>query len=136
MTQALTPGMVRLIEEPSFAQLATINPDGSPQLTEVWIDTDARHLLVNVADGRQKVRNVRRDPRVTVQVIDPMNAYRLLVVAGRVIEVTEQGADDHIDKLAKKYLGQDRYPWRAPGETRLILKIAPEKVRSGAVPLD
>jgi PPOX class probable F420-dependent enzyme len=136
MTPTLTPGMVRLIEEPSYAQLATLNPDGSPQLTEVWIDTDGTHLLVNVADGRQKVKNVRRDPRVAVQVIDPTNAYRLLVVSGRVIEVTEQGADDHIDKLAKKYLGQDRYPWRAPGEKRLILKIAPERVRPGAAPLD
>lgn len=136
MAQGLTPGMIRLIKEPSFAQIATLNRDGSPHLTEVWIDTDGTHLLVNVADTRQKTKNVQRDPRVAVHVIDPTNAYRLVSVNGRVVEVTPDGADEHIDQLAKKYLGQDRYPWRNPAEQRLILKILPEKVRTGAVPLD
>jgi PPOX class probable F420-dependent enzyme len=128
--------MIRLVEEPSYAQIATLNPDGSPHLTEVWVDTDGSHLLVNVADTRQKTKNVRRDPRVAVQVIDPTNAWRLITVTGRVVEITAEGADEHIDKLAKKYLGQERYPWRNPAEQRLILKILPEKVRLGSVPLE
>ncbi|GIW12236.1 MAG: PPOX class F420-dependent enzyme [Dehalococcoidia bacterium] len=134
--QPLTAGMVRLAREPSFAQLATINPDGSPQLSQVWVDTDGQYLLVNTAAGRQKVRNVRRDPRVALQVIDPRDAYRLFVAQGRVVEITTVGADEHIDRLAQKYLGQERYPWRRPGEQRLILKIAPERIRTGATPLD
>ena len=89
-------------------------------------------MIFNTAKGRQKDRNIRRDPRVSLSILDPDNPYRYLEVRGRVIEITEEGADEHIDKLAKKYLGVDIYPYRQPGEVRLILKIVPERVRAQA----
>jgi PPOX class probable F420-dependent enzyme len=102
-------------------------PDGSPQITQVWVDTDGEHVLVNTADGRQKTKNVRRDPRVAVNVVDPNNAWRLAMVRGRVVDVTTEGADRLIDELAKKYLDADTYPFRDPSEVRVTLKILPEK---------
>ncbi len=128
MATTLSAGLQQLLREPVHCQLATLMPDGSPQLTQVWVDTDGEHILVNTADGRQKVRNVRRDPRVAVNVVDPTNAWRLASVRGRVVAVTSDGADALIDHLAHKYLGADRYPFRQPGEVRLTLKIAPEHV--------
>jgi PPOX class probable F420-dependent enzyme len=117
-----------LLQKPAFANLATLNPDGSPQVTPVWVDFDGTNLVVNTARGRMKDRNLQRDPRVAVSIADPENPYRYMGVQGRVIEMTESGADAHIDKMAKKYLGKDMYPFRAPGEVRVIVKIAPEKV--------
>jgi len=102
--------------------------DGSPQVTPVWVDFDGKYILVNTAEGRQKPRNVRKDPRVAIEVTSRDDPYRMVTVRGRVVEVTTDGADDLIDKLAKKYLGQDKYPFRAPGEQRLTLKIEPEYV--------
>jgi PPOX class probable F420-dependent enzyme len=116
----------KLFREPNFAHLATIMPDGSPQVTPVWVDFDGRYILVNTAEGRQKPKNIRRDPRVAIDVISQAEPYRMVTVRGRVVEVTHDGADDLIDKLAKKYLGQDKYPFRAPGEQRVIFKIEPE----------
>ena len=116
-----------LFQKKAFASLATIMPDGKPQVTPVWIDYDGKHLLVNSAKGRVKDRNMRRDPRVSLALIDPDNPYRHVAVQGRVVEVTEAGADQHIDKMAKKYLGQDKYPFRQPGEVRVIYKIEPER---------
>jgi PPOX class probable F420-dependent enzyme len=84
------------------------------------------HVVFNSAKGRQKDRNIRRDPRVALAIIDPDNPYRYLEIRGRVVEITEQGADAHIDKLAKKYLGVDKYPYRQAGETRVMYKIQPE----------
>jgi len=118
----------KLFREPNFAHLATLMPDGSPQVTPVWVDYDGRHILVNTAEGRQKPRNIRRDPRVAIDIISREDPYRMVTVRGRVVEVTSEGADDHIDKLAKKYLGQDKYPFRAPGERRVIFRIEPESV--------
>ena len=118
----------KLFREPNFAHLATIMPDGSPQVTPVWVDFDGRYILVNTAEGRQKPRNIRRDPRVAIDIIGREDPYRMVTVRGRVVEVTHDGADEHIDKLAKKYLGQDKYPFRAPGERRVMFKIEPEYV--------
>jgi PPOX class probable F420-dependent enzyme len=101
-------------------------PDGQPQVTPVWVDYDGKNVIFNSAKGRQKDRNVRRDPRVAVAVFDPDNPYRYLEVRGKVVEITEQGADAHIDKMAKKYMGVDKYPYRQPGEVRVIYKIQPE----------
>ncbi len=115
-------------EKRAFGHLATLMPDGSPQVTPVWIDFDGTHVLVNSARGRQKDRNMRRDPRVAIEVSDPENPYRYVQIRGRVVEITEEGADEHIDRLAKKYRGLDRYPWRRPGEVRVIYKILPEHV--------
>ncbi len=117
-----------LFQKKAFASLATVMRDGSPQVTPVWFDWDGSHLRINSAKGRVKDRNMRRTPRVALAILDPDNPYRHLAIRGRVVEVTEQGADAHIDALAKKYLGQDRYPHRRPGEVRVIYKVQPERV--------
>lgn len=118
-----------LIERPNFAHLATLMPDGSPQVTPVWVDLDGDTILINTAEGRVKTRNLDRDPRVALSIADQQNPYRYIQVRGRVVERTHEGADAHIDKLAKKYLGQDRYPFRRPGEQRVIFRIQPEHVQ-------
>ena len=117
-----------LFNKRAFASLGTLMPDGSPQVTPVWVDIENGHLLFNSARGRQKDKNVRRDPRVTLALIDPENPYRYLEVRGRVVEITEKGAAQHIDKLAKKYLGVDKYPYAQPGEVRVLYRIEPEHV--------
>jgi PPOX class probable F420-dependent enzyme len=119
-----------LLKKPAFANLATLNADGSPQVTPVWVDFDGKHVLVNTARGRVKARNLAREPRVALSIADPENPYRYLGTQGRVVEMTEAGSDAHIDAMAKKYLGKDTYPFRAPGEVRVIVKIAPEKVHA------
>jgi PPOX class probable F420-dependent enzyme len=116
-----------LFQKKAFASLATLMPDGKPQVTPVWVDFDGKRLLVNSAKGRVKDRNMRRDPRVSLALIDPDNPYRHLLVQGHVVEITEDGADQHIDKMAKKYLDQDKYPFRQPGEVRVIYKIEPDR---------
>jgi PPOX class probable F420-dependent enzyme len=105
-------------------------PDGSPHLTQVWLDTDGTHVLVNTVAGHQKVRNVRRDPRVAVNVHDPARPYRIANIRGRVVELTTEGADAHIDDLARRYLGVDAYPFRRPGQQRIILKIEPRRINT------
>jgi PPOX class probable F420-dependent enzyme len=117
-----------LTSKPAFANLATLNSDGSPQVTPVWVDFDGSSIIVNTAKGRVKTKNLARDPRVALAIVDPGNPYRHLAVQGRVTEMTEKGGDAHIDKMAKKYLGKDIYPGRAPGEVRVIVKISPDKV--------
>ena len=128
MAVELSAGVKKLFQEPNFGHLATVMPDGSPQVTPMWVDFDGKHILVNTAEGRQKPRNIRRDPRVAIDVISQSNAYAFASVRGRVVEITTEGAEEHIDRLAKKYIGQDTYPWRQPGEQRIILKIEPERV--------
>lgn len=112
----------------AFASLATLMPDGQPQVTPVWFDYDGKNLIFNSALGRQKDRNVRRDPRVAMTIVDPENPYRYLEVRGKVVNITQEGADNHINKLAKKYLGKDVYPFRQPGEVRVLYTVRPEKV--------
>ena len=119
-----------ILTKPAFANLATLNPDGGPQVTPVWVDFDGSHVIVNTARGRVKAKNLAREPRVALSIADPENPYRYLGVQGRVVEMTEQGGDAHIDKMAKKYLGKDSYPFRKPGEVRIIVKIAPDKVHT------
>ncbi len=116
-----------LFQKKAFAQLATLMPDGSPHVSPVWCDYDGQHVIINTAKGRVKDRNMRRDPRVGLDIVDPDNPYRHLSIRGRVVDITEKGADQHIDKMAKKYLGQDKYPGRTPGEVRVIYKIEPER---------
>jgi PPOX class probable F420-dependent enzyme len=128
MSVSLSPGLLNLLREPVYCQVATLMPDDSPQITQVWVDTDGEHILINTAEGRQKTRNVRRDPRVAVNVVDPANAWRLATIRGRVVDITTDGADDLIDQLARKYLGVESYPFRNPEETRVTLKIAPERI--------
>ena len=116
---------VDLFSKKAFANLATVNPDGTPQVTPVWVDYDGTHVLVNSARGRRKDKNMETNPAVALSILDPDNPYRYLEVRGRVAEITEVGADEHIDKMAKKYLGQDKYPGRQPGEVRVLFKIQP-----------
>jgi PPOX class probable F420-dependent enzyme len=116
-----------LFQKKAFAHLATVNADGTPQVTPVWIDFDGIHVRFNTAKGRVKDRNLRRAPKVALAIMDPDNPYRYLRISGRVVEVTEQGADQHIDTLAKKYIGQDRYPFRQPDEVRVLYKVLPER---------
>jgi len=116
-----------LFDKKAFGAFTTLNADGSPQTSPVWVDYQQGQVWVNSAIGRLKDRNVRRDPRVAVAIIDPENAYRYVEVRGRVREITQTGADEHIDKMAKKYLGQDKYPFRQPGEQRVLYKIDIEK---------
>jgi PPOX class probable F420-dependent enzyme len=117
-----------LFEKKTFAQLATIMQDGSPQVTPVWWEFDGKHVVINSAKGRTKDLNMRRNPNVALSIQDPENPYRHLSVKGKVVEITENGADAHIDKLAKKYIGKDVYPNRRPGEVRVIYRILPEKI--------
>ncbi len=116
-----------LFEKKAFANLATVNADGTPQVTPVWIDYDGDYVLVNSARGRRKDRNMERNRAVALSIQDPDNPYRYLEVRGSVAEITEQNADKHIDKMAKKYIGQDKYPWSKPDEVRVIYKIKPER---------
>ena len=117
-----------ILDKRGFAHLATPMKDGSPQVTPVWFDYDGNHIRINSAKGRLKDKNMRRDKRVALSIQDPDNPYRYIAVRGAIDEITEDGADAHIDALAKKYLGKDRYPFRGPGEVRVIYKIRPEKI--------
>jgi len=119
-----------LLHKKSFAHLATVNADGSPQVTPVWVDSDGTNVFVNTAKGRVKAKNLERNTRVALSIPDPDNPYRYLGIQGRVTKVTEQGADAHIDKMAKKYLDKDKYPFRQPGEVRLLVTIQPDKVHT------
>lgn len=117
-----------LFEKKTFAHLATLMPDGSPQVTPVWVDFDGSHIIVNSARGRQKDRNMRRNHSVSLVLSDPKNPYRYLEVRGRVATITEDGAGEHIDKMAKKYLGVDKYPHLAVNEVRVLYRIEPQHV--------
>ncbi|HEY8491710.1 MAG TPA: PPOX class F420-dependent oxidoreductase [Dehalococcoidia bacterium] len=128
MGAAVPEPVARLLQEPNIAHLATLMPDGSPQVTPVWVDFDGVYVLVNTAEGRQKERNVRRDARVAVEVMRQDNPYYWAAIRGRVVDLVHEGADEHIDRLARKYLGRDRYPARDPNERRIVLKIEPERV--------
>jgi PPOX class probable F420-dependent enzyme len=112
----------------AFANLATVMGNGSPQVTPLWFDFDGKYIRVNSARGRVKDRNMRRDPRVALSILDPDNPYRYLAIRGRVIKITEEGAVEHINALAKKYRGMDTYRSPRPDELRIIYVIEPRRV--------
>ncbi len=119
----------RLIEEPNFGFVATVMEDGSPQVSPVWVDLENGHVVFNTAIGRVKEKNMRRDPRVSISIANRENQYEKVDIRGRVVDFVEgEEADRHIDKMAQKYIGEEKYPWKAPGEQRVIVKIAPERV--------
>ncbi len=122
---------VPLLEGRHLAHVATINADGSPQVTPVWVDHDGDTVLINTARGRIKDRNLARDPRVAISIVDAANPYQPLTIKGRAVELTEEGADAHIDLLAKRYLDEDVYPFRQPGEVRVLVRIEPDRVSYG-----
>ena len=117
-----------LTTKKAFAHLATINPKGGPQVTPVWFDFDGHYIRINSARGRVKDRNMRRDPRVALSILDPDNPYRYVTIGGRVVKITEEGAVDHINALAKKYRGVDSYRGGRPGEVRVMYLIEPRRV--------
>lgn len=126
----LPEGLIALLHQPSLCFLATLMPDGSPQMTETWVDTDGEHVIINTVQGSQKARNVDRDPRVAVSVSDPANPSRYYEIRGRVINVTTEGGAEHIEALAQRYLGAP-YPWYGGREqVRVILTISADKIRT------
>jgi PPOX class probable F420-dependent enzyme len=125
----LPPAVKQLFEGKNFAHVATVMPDGSPQVTLVWIDVEGDRIIVNTAEGRAKPRNVRRDPRVAISIADQQNPYRAAFIRGRVVEITREGAEDHIDKMAKKYTGAERYADHSPDRPRVLLIIEADYIR-------
>ncbi|MGC4759456.1 PPOX class F420-dependent oxidoreductase [Micromonospora trifolii] len=126
----LPDDLLTLLREPSTCFVTTLMPDGSPQLTQTWVDTDGTHILINTVETHQKTRNVRRDPRVAVAISDPQKPGRYHEVRGRVVRASTEGAAEHIDQLAQRYLGGP-YPWfGGRDQVRIILTIEPDRVRS------
>lgn len=120
---------IKLLREGrNFGTVATLMADGSPQASVVWVDTDGKNVIFNTAEGRFKLKHLRRDPRVAVVVYNADMPYQQVMIRGKAIEFTHEGADEHINKLSKKYLDLDEYPYRQPGEQRVIIKIEPERV--------
>jgi PPOX class probable F420-dependent enzyme len=119
-----------LQQKKAFAHIATVMPDGSPQVTPVWFDFANGHVRVNTAKGRVKARNLREGSRVALSILDPDNPYRYMQIRGRVAQMREQGAGEHIDLLAHKYLGKDKYPFAQPGEVRVMYEIEPLAVQT------
>ncbi|HEX3790835.1 MAG TPA: TIGR03618 family F420-dependent PPOX class oxidoreductase [Pseudonocardiaceae bacterium] len=124
----LPEGLLDLLSQPSLCYIATTMPDGSPQLTQTWVDTDGKHILVNSVQGFRKIRNIKRDPRVALNVSDAGNPSRYYAIRGRVLDVTTDGAVDHVEKLAQRYLGRP-YPWYGGrDQVRLLLTIEADKI--------
>jgi PPOX class probable F420-dependent enzyme len=120
------PGSVKkLIEAKTYANIATMMPDGTPQVTQTWVDHEGDFVLINTFEGSQKYRNVKRNPKVALDIVDPMNPYNVAFIRGVVKEVTFVGAEEHVDRMAKKYLGTDTYGMRRPGVRRVLIKIEP-----------
>ncbi|MFY9608991.1 MAG: PPOX class F420-dependent oxidoreductase [Blastocatellia bacterium] len=127
MSQVIPEKYLDLFQKKAFASLATVMPDGTPQVTPVWVDYDGKYVIVNSARGRRKDKNVGQNSSVALSIMDPDNPYRYLEVRGRVAEITEEGADQHIDRMAKKYMGVEKYPYRQPSEVRVMFKIEPTR---------
>jgi PPOX class probable F420-dependent enzyme len=128
MTELPEHALKLLNEGKNFASVATLMPDGSPQVSSVWIESDGKHVIFNTAEGRTKIQNLRRDPRIAVSVTNYENPYEQVIIRGRVVKITHEGADLDIDQLAEKYLCVDKYPFHDSGGQRFIVKIAPEHV--------
>jgi PPOX class probable F420-dependent enzyme len=123
------PNIRRLFESKNFVFLSSLMKDGSPQVTPMWVDIENGYILVNTAIGRLKQKNTSLDPRVALAIAGQNNPYHTVTIRGVVIEqITGVEAEEHIDKLAKKYIDKDKYPYRSPGEERIILKIKPESI--------
>lgn len=128
MTAAIPEAFLDLFQKRAFAHFATVMADGTPQITPVWVDYDGEYVLVNSRVGRTKNRNVQDRPAVAIEISDPDNPYRYLMIRGTVVAVETQPDAAHIDALAKRYLGLDHYPWGQPGEVREIFKIRPDHI--------
>lgn len=125
-------GYEELFGRKTFAHVATLMEDGTPQVTPVWVDYDGEHVLINTVRGRQKERNLTRDPKIGLSILDPEDPYTYLSIRGEVAEVTEDGAVEHIDALARRYLDVEEYPYHDDEEAeRVIVKIRPDRVVAG-----
>jgi PPOX class probable F420-dependent enzyme len=131
MTVQLTDKAKQLLDSKAFAHIATINADGSPQVSPVWIEHNGTHVIVNSEDKRLKVRNLRRDPSVSLSIQDPGNPYEYVEIRGKTVEITPEGGFEGIDRLAKKYMGVDKYPGNQPGDAHVQIKIAPTRIVGG-----
>src|SRR5438105_2060711 len=130
MTATIPEAYSDLLKTKALAMLATIGPDGAPQVTPVWFDYDGQNIIFNTARGRQKDKNMQRTPKVALAIVDPANPYRYMQIRGTIVESTEKGANDVINRLAKKYIDKDVYPWGKPDEVRITYKVRPEKVQT------
>ena len=128
MTIQLNDDQQRILAEKNFAHVATLNKDGSPQVSPVWVEFDGTHVIINSEDKRLKVRNLKRDPRISLSVQDGANPYHYIEIRGRVTEITATGGFEGIDRFAKKYMNLDKYPMNKPGDVRVVIKILPEHV--------
>lgn len=128
MSEPLPAGLLDLLRRPSPCFIATLMPDGSPQLTQTWVTTDGEHVVINIVEGSQKSRNIARDTRVSVNVVDPDNVFRYYAVRGRVVEVTTEGGAESIDEISHKYLGIPYPNFTGRPETRVLLTIEADKV--------
>lgn len=124
----LPDAVKKLIEAKTYANVATLMKDGSPHVTQTWVDHDGDIVLINTFVGSQKHKNAVRNPKIALDVCDPTSPYNMAVIRGLVKEVTTDGAEEHVDKMAKKYLGQDKYQMRTPGMRRVLIKIEPTHV--------
>ena len=127
-TDKISPDVEKLLQDKNLAFVATLMKDGSPQITPTWIDLIDGVIIVNTAEGRIKQRNLSRDQRIAISIVDRNNPYNMVTIRGKVIEQTNLDADKHIDKMAKKYLGVEKYPFGITGEKRILLKIIPQKI--------
>ena len=125
---ALPEKVKTLLQKPVFVHFATLMKEGGPQVSPVWVDLDGDTILINSAEGRLKDKNVRADKRVALSFTDPANPYHSVMIRGRVTEITKDGAEEHIDKMAKKYMGKDVYPAHSAAEPRVIYKVVAEQV--------
>lgn len=115
-----------ILDKKTFAHVATTGPRGEPQNNPVWVDFDGQHVLFSQTKTRQKVANIDRDPRMAISMTDPENPYRRLEIRGKVVDIEDDPNNDFIDKMAKKYMDRDEYPWHQPGDERVVVKVAPE----------
>jgi len=127
MPKSLPPVVKKILEDKAYGHVITFDETGKPQVTMVWVDVDGDEVVFNTAEGRLKPKNLRRDPRVIISVQDRNDPQSYVVFHGKAT-VTEAGADPHIDKLAKRFLGADKYPFRRPGEKRLIVRVKPDRL--------
>ena len=127
MAIALPQSLKKILQDKAYGHVVTFNAEGKPQLTMVWVDGEGDEVLFNTADGRLKPKNLRRDPRVIISVQDHNDPQSYMVFHGRA-SVTESGADEHIDTLARRFLGVDKYPFRQPGEKRLLVRVTVDRI--------
>ncbi|HZF50081.1 MAG TPA: PPOX class F420-dependent oxidoreductase [Polyangiaceae bacterium] len=128
MPATLSDAQRKLLDDKNFAHVATIGEEGEPQVTPVWVEYDGTHVLFNTEEKRAKVKHMRKNPRIALSVLNSANPYQYIEIQGSVVDITTDGADEMIDRLAMKYMGKDKYPFNKPGDVRVVVKILPEKV--------